>query len=132
MCWHKIQKPNLLNVNHLLVWHNKFGTGTICKSIFGLMLKTQKHFGTCRRTRRKNVQGPGKIRFVAKDHSFCKQRLHDLQSMKARFSSPNISKVARADRSDISCQFMKTVSLCRHCLQIRMDFRNLNYNLKFN
>jgi hypothetical protein len=34
--------------------------------------------------------------------------------MKTRFSSPNLSKLARAD---ISCQFMKTKSLCRHFLQ---------------
>jgi hypothetical protein len=34
--------------------------------------------------------------------------------MKTRSSSPNLSKLARAD---ISCQFMKKRSLCRHCLQ---------------
>ena len=28
------QKPNLLNGNHLLVWHKMFGTDTKCKSIF--------------------------------------------------------------------------------------------------
>merc|ERR1719319_359368 len=49
-----------------------------------------------------------------KGHSFCKQCLHDLQFMKTMSSSPNLSKLARAD---ISCQFMKTRSLCRHCLQ---------------
>ena len=52
------QKPNLLNGNNLLFWHNKFGTGTICKSIFGLIQKfctSPKHFGTCRRTRQKNA-----------------------------------------------------------------------------
>ena len=31
-----------------------------------------------------------------------------------RYSSPNLSKLARAD---ISCQFQKTRYLCRHCLQ---------------
>ena len=51
-----------------------------------------------------------------KGHSFCKQQLHDLQFMKTRSPSPNLSKLARAD---ISCQFMKTRSLCRHCLQIK-------------
>ena len=45
-----------------------------------------------------------------KDHSFCRQCLHDLQFMKTRSSSPNLSKLARAD---ISYQFMKTRSLCR-------------------
>ena len=30
------QKPNLLNANHLLVWHKMFGIGTKCISIFGL------------------------------------------------------------------------------------------------
>ena len=29
------QKPNLLNGNHLLVWHKMFGTGTKCIQIFG-------------------------------------------------------------------------------------------------
>ena len=43
-------------------------------------------------------------------HSFCKQCLHDLQFMKKGSSSPNLSKLARAD---ISCQCMKTRSLCR-------------------
>ena len=45
-----------------------------------------------------------------KGHSFCKQCLHILQFMKTESSSPNLSKLARAD---ISCQFMKTRSLCR-------------------
>ena len=49
-----------------------------------------------------------------KGHSFCKQCLYILQFMKTRSFSPNLSKPARAD---ISCQFMKTRSLCRHCLQ---------------
>ena len=39
--------------------------------------------------------------------------------MKTRFSSPNLSKVARAD---ISCQFIKTRSLCRLFTK-RMDFK---------
>ena len=30
------QKPNLLNRNHLLVWHKIIGTGTKCISTFGL------------------------------------------------------------------------------------------------
>ena len=48
------QKQNLLNGNHLFVWYNKFGTGTIYKSIFGLAQKiwtSPKHFKTCRRKR---------------------------------------------------------------------------------
>ena len=49
-----------------------------------------------------------------KGHLSCKQCLHDLQFIKTRSSSPNLSKLARAD---ISCQFMKTRSLWRHCLQ---------------
>ena len=49
-----------------------------------------------------------------KDHLFCKWCLHDLQFMKTRSFSPNLSKLARAA---ISYQFMKTRSLCRHCLQ---------------
>ena len=52
--------------------------------------------------------------YPTKGHSFCKQCLHNFQFMKTRFSWPNLSKLARAD---ISCQFMKTRSLCRHCLQ---------------
>ena len=35
------QKPNLLNGNHLLVWHKMFGTGTKC---------IPKYFEACRRT----------------------------------------------------------------------------------
>ena len=45
-----------------------------------------------------------------KGHLFCKQCLHELQFMKTRSSSPNLFKLARAY---ISCQFMKTRSLCR-------------------
>ena len=52
--------------------------------------------------------------YIPKGHSFCKQCLHDLQFMKTRYSSPNLSKVARVD---ISCQFKETRYLCRHCLQ---------------
>ena len=48
--------------------------------------------------------------FLPKGHSFCKQCLHDLQFIKTRSSSPNLSKLARAD---ISCQTMKTRSFCR-------------------
>ena len=33
------QKQNLLNGNHLLVWHKMFGTGTKYLSIFGLAQK---------------------------------------------------------------------------------------------
>ena len=33
------QKLNLLYENHLLVWHKKFGTGTLCKSVFGMAQK---------------------------------------------------------------------------------------------
>ena len=47
-------------------------------------------------------------------HSFCKQWLHDLQFMKTRFSSPKVSKLARAE---VSPQFKKIRYLCRHCLQ---------------
>ena len=50
-----------------------------------------------------------------KGHSFCKQCLHDLQFMKTGSSLPNLSKLAR---SDISCQFMKTRSLCRTVYKI--------------
>ena len=32
-------KLNLLNTNHLFVWHKRFGTGTICKSILFLHKK---------------------------------------------------------------------------------------------
>ena len=49
---------------------------------------------------------------IVKGHSLCKQCLHDLQLMKTWSSSPNLTKLA-----DISCQFMKTRSLFRHCLQ---------------
>ena len=45
-----------------------------------------------------------------KAHSLCKPCLHDLHFVKKESSSPNLSKLARAD---ISCQFMKTKSLCR-------------------
>ena len=45
-----------------------------------------------------------------KGHSFCKQCLHDLQFMKKESSSPNLSKLVRADAS---CQFKKTRSLCK-------------------
>ena len=48
------QKPILLNVNHLFVWHKMFVTGTICKYIFGPTQKIwtgTKHFATCKRTR---------------------------------------------------------------------------------
>ena len=48
-------------------------------------------------------------------HSLCKQCVHDLQFMKKGFSSPNLSKLARAD---ISCQFIKTRSLCRTVYKI--------------
>ena len=51
---------------------------------------------------------------VTKGHSLCKQCLHDLQFIKKGPSSPNLSKLARAD---MSCQFKKTRYLCRHCLQ---------------
>ena len=37
--------------NHLLVCHKKFGTGTVCKSIFGLWHKiwtSPKYFGICK------------------------------------------------------------------------------------
>ena len=49
-----------------------------------------------------------------KGHSFCKKCLHELQFIEVRSLSPNLSKLAKAD---ISCQFMKKRSLCRHCLQ---------------
>ena len=47
----------------------------------------------------------GRMNKLDKDHSFCKQCLHDLQFKKTRYSSSNFSKLARAD---ISCQFKKT------------------------
>ena len=40
----------------------------------------------------------------AKGHSLCKKCLQDLQLMKKGSSSPNLSKLARAD---ISCQYKK-------------------------
>ena len=46
------QTLNVLNGNNLLVWHKKFGIGTICKSIFGLaqnIWTSSRYFGTCRR-----------------------------------------------------------------------------------
>ena len=68
-----------------------------------------------------------------KGHSFCKQCLHDLQFMKTRSFSPDLSKLARAD---ISCQFMKTRSLCRHCLQnewtLGLVFPNKKLQQNFN
>ena len=60
-----------------------------------------------------------------KGSSFRKQCLHDIQFMKTRSSSPNLSKIVRAD---ISNQFMKTRSLFRHCFHKlftkRMDFNH--------
>jgi hypothetical protein len=47
-------KLNSLNANHLLVWEKKFGTGAICKSVFGMAQKiwtSPKCFGTHKRTR---------------------------------------------------------------------------------
>ena len=38
---------------------------------------------------------------IGKGHLFCKYCLHNLQIKKTRYSSPNLSKLARAD---ISCQ----------------------------
>ena len=55
-------------------------------------------------------EGHKNLKKIPKGHSLCKQCLHDLQFMKKGSSSPNLSKLARAD---ISCQFMKTRSLCR-------------------
>ena len=55
-----------------------------------------------------------KFTYLSKGNMFCKQCLHNLQIMKTRSSSPNPCKLARADNS---CQFMKTRSVCRHCLQ---------------
>jgi hypothetical protein len=49
-------KLNLLNTNHLLVRDKKFGTGAICKSVFGMAQKiwtSPKCFGTRKRTRHK-------------------------------------------------------------------------------
>ena len=48
--------------------------------------------------------------YTSKGHSFCKQCLHNLQFIKTRYISWNLSNLARAD---ISCQFMKTRSLCK-------------------
>ena len=53
---HPVQKPILLNANHLFVWHKMFVTATICKYIFGLAQKiwtSPKHLGTFKRTRHK-------------------------------------------------------------------------------
>ena len=53
-----VQKPILLNANHLFVWHKMFVTTmcTVCEEIFGLAQKiwtSPKHFGTCKRRRHK-------------------------------------------------------------------------------
>ena len=61
--------------------------------------------------------------WISKGHSFCKQCLHNLLFKKTRYSSPNLSKLARAD---ISCQFNKTRYLCGHSLQ---DEYICHYNL---
>ena len=57
----------------------------------------------------------GTFRSRSKGHSFYKQ--HDLQLMKTRSLSPNLSKLARAE---IRCQFMKIRSLCTNCLQNKL------------
>ena len=57
------------------------------------------------------------VNIICKGLSFCKQCMQDLQFMKTRSSSPNHSKLARAD---ISCQFMKT----RWLFTKRIDFIN--------
>jgi hypothetical protein len=58
------KKPNLLNENHLLVWHKIFGIATKCVTIFGLAKKfgpapniwtSPNCFETCRRTRHLSV-----------------------------------------------------------------------------
>ena len=54
------------------------------------------------------------ISSYTKGHSFCKLCLQNFQFKKTRYSSPNHSKLVRAD---ISCQFKKTKYLCRHCSQ---------------
>ena len=49
-----VLKLNLLNINHLLFWHKRFVTGTICKSILFWQKKnwtSTNYFGTCKRTR---------------------------------------------------------------------------------
>ena len=46
------QKTNLLNRNHLLVWHKMFWTGTKCNINFWT---GTKHFGTHRRTRQQFI-----------------------------------------------------------------------------
>ena len=51
-------------------------------------------------------------KYQTKGHSFFKQRLHNFQLRKTRYSSPNLSKLAR---TDISSQFNKTRYLYRHC-----------------
>ena len=61
-------------------------------------------------SRKNNSRYTKIVRYLLKGHSFCKKCLHDLQFMKTRSSSPNLSKLARAD---MSCQFTKTRSLCR-------------------
>ena len=63
------------------------------------------------------------MNMATKGHSLCKQCLHDRQFMIKGSSSPNVSKLARAD---ISCQFMKTRSLCRiNCLLNEWILTNL-------
>ena len=48
------QKPILLNVNQLFVWHKMFVTAKMCKYFLGLAQKiwtSPKHFRTCKRIR---------------------------------------------------------------------------------
>ena len=54
-----VKKLNLLYENHLLVWHKKFGTGTIYKSVFVMAQKiwtSPKYFGTRKRRRHKSIR----------------------------------------------------------------------------
>ena len=66
---------------------------------------------------------------LTKGHSFCKQSLHNLQFMKTSYSSPNLSKLARAD---ISCQFKKTRYLFTNFLKCKTHpERSHFYNFRF-
>ena len=56
------------------------------------------------------IHSEPKIEISSKAHSLSKQCLHNLHFMKKGYSSPNLSKLGRAD---ISSHFMKTWTLCR-------------------
>ena len=66
-------KLNLLNGNHLLVWHKNFKTGTMCKSIFGLA----KKFGPAQNVV-EPLEGQGIKAEFAEEGIFFANRFHSL------------------------------------------------------